>query len=41
MTGKSAMRGWTCLMLGLCFVLLNAAVDLACLLLDPRRRRGT
>ncbi|CAM5410998.1 ABC transporter permease [Thauera mechernichensis] len=31
----------TCLMLGLCFVLLNAAVDLACLLLDPRRRRGT
>jgi len=28
----------TCLMLALCFVLLNALVDLLCLALDPRHR---
>jgi peptide/nickel transport system permease protein len=28
----------TCLMLAMCFVMLNALVDLFCLVLDPRRR---
>jgi peptide/nickel transport system permease protein len=28
----------TCLMLAMCFVMLNALVDLLCLVLDPRRR---
>jgi len=30
----------TALAMGLMFVVLNAAVDLACLALDPRRRQA-
>jgi len=30
----------TCLLLALCFVTLNTAIDLVCLALDPRRRIG-